>query len=348
MSDLLSVTIDAGVLAVPDINCTENDAFQYVETLLDWKKLLNESWLAIYMSERVSESLGADDLYPLRSHLNDLFKEHKIFEYDVNTVATVVDQLLRITPSFETHYCLHDVLHDKFKTEPDIIQLVPYENLQTDMARCITLIAILCKHCSRPLGGHSFILKKAPQQVVKVQATIDYIEHSRDDIPVSSFPHFFEGEVFVCDNFKGLIESLDEETILHKATDDLGIELAIRIAAFKDDIRNGKEVEWDNITIPKIGSKFRDSCQACCDDQSGSIRKKILHSIIKTTKKQNLGDVHALRTGKGGSNPQRMRNFDKAQRRDIDNDIHLHYWECPNGVIELGYVVQHNDFSIPE
>jgi hypothetical protein len=43
-----------------------------------------------------------------------------------------------------------------------------------------------------------------------------------------------------------------------------------------------------------------------------------------------------------------MRGRDKAQRRDIDYEFHLHYWECANGTIELASVVHHNDFSIPE
>jgi hypothetical protein len=63
---------------------------------------------------------------------------------------------------------------------------------------------------------------------------------------------------------------------------------------------------------------------------------------------QNMAAVHGLRTGMGGDDPQRTRGKDKAQRRDIDYEFHLHYWECANGTIELASVVHHNDFSIPE
>ena len=37
-----------------------------------------------------------------------------------------------------------------------------------------------------------------------------------------------------------------------------------------------------------------------------------------------------------------------AMRRDIDRKIHLHYWECAQGVHELASVSFHDDFSIPE
>lgn len=76
---------------------------------------------------------------------------------------------------------------------------------------------------------------------------------------------------------------------------------------------------------------------------------KILRSIIETIKGQNLSAVHALRTGSGGNDPQRVRDSDKAkaQRRDIDREFHLHYWELADGTVELASVVYHNDFLIP-
>ena len=69
MDCLPSVTIDAGVLAVPRVDCATEDAFRYVDTLLDWSKLLDEPWVAIYMSERAAECLCDDGLYPLRESL---------------------------------------------------------------------------------------------------------------------------------------------------------------------------------------------------------------------------------------------------------------------------------------
>ena len=349
MHSLPSVTIDAGVLAVPHVNCDINDAFQYVDTLLDWSKLLDEPWVAIYMSEQASESLFADGLYPLREHLRELFNAHGIVEYDVNTVARIANQLLAITPSFETYYRVKDVLSEHLETDPDVIRLTTHDGLQSDLARCITLIAVLRKHCSQPLGGHSLILREAPKQVVQVRVQIHDLEHTRGDIPpLPCPPEFFEGDVLVCDDFRGLIGCLDEAAILVGASDNLGIELAIRIALFKRSLAQGEDPGWGNALIPSIGSEFRELCLQCCADQGDSLPPKILRSIVETIRGQNLPAVHALRTGSGGSDPQRLRGFDKAQRRDIDKEFHLHYWECANGTVELASVVHHNCFSIPE
>jgi hypothetical protein len=60
----------------------------------------------------------------------------------------------------------------------------------------------------------------------------------------------------------------------------------------------------------------------------------------------NTIDSHALRLNSTGGAPQVLRNYDKARRRDIDYEFHLHYWECDDKTIELADVVHHNDFSI--
>ncbi len=348
MHSLPSVTIDAGVLAVPHVDCAKDDAFQYVDILLDWSKLLDEPWVAIYMSERASEVLIDEELFPLRNHLRELFNRHGIVEYSVNDIATVAEKLLSLTPSFETYYLVKDVLSEHLETDPEVIRLRTHHGLQSDLARCIMLIAILRKHCSQPLGGHSLILREAPKRVIQVRAQIHELEHTRDDIPTLPCPpEFFEGDVLVCDDFHGLIECLDESAILVGTSADLGIELAVRIALFKYAIAQGEVPDWAGVTVPAIGSKFRELCQQICAAQGDSVPPKIIRSIVETIKGDNLSALHALRTGPGGNEPQRTRGSDKAQRRDVDRELHFHYWECADGTVELASVVYHNDFSIP-
>ena len=349
MHSPLSATIDAGVLAVPDVGCDIDDAFQYVDTLIDWSELLRKPWIAILMSKRAVDILVTNEIYPFREKLQALFDAHGIREYDVNTVDTIVARLLTRTPFFETYYQVEDVLCDRPEIDPDIIHLTTHDSLQSDLVRCVTLIAILRKHCSLPLGGHLLILREAPKQVIQVRAQIHDVEHTRKDIPpLPCPPEFFEGDILVCDDFRGLIECLDEVTILIGASDDLGIELAIRIALFKHSLAQGKEPDWGNALIPSIGSKFRVSLQQCCVDQGDSLPPKILRSIVETISGQNLQAVHAIRRDSGGNSQQLLRGLDKAQRRDIDREFRLHYWECKNGTIELALVAYHHDFSIPK
>ena len=132
------------------------------------------------------------------------------------------------------------------------------------------------------------------------------------------------------------------------ASDDVGVELAIRIAMYKRRIERGEEPEWKTIEVPRVGREFRELCQRCCQDQSHSLPPRVLRSIVETLNDERMTDVHALREGKGGNTSQRLRGKDKAQRRDIDHEFHLHYWDCDDGTVEIASVVYHNDFSIPE
>ena len=349
MHNLPCVTIDAGVLAVPCVDCTQNDVFQYVDTLLDWSKLLDEPWVSICMSERATETLLDENLYPQRSYLCKIFNKYDIVEYSVNDIMKVTQKLLSLTPSFETCYRVKDVLLDNLETDPDVIRLTTHNGHQPDLARCITLIAVLRKYCSQPLGGHSLVLREAPKQIIQIKAQIFEIEHDRDDLPALPCPpKFFEGDVLVCNNFHGLIECFDESAILVGASDNFGIEIAVRIAIFKNAISQDEAPDWANVIGAKIGANFRSSCQQVCADQGDAIPPKILRAVVETVNGKNLSAVHALRKGSGGNDPQRMRGSDKAQRRDIDREFHLHYWACADGTAELASVVYHNDFTIPE
>ena len=48
MPDMLDVTIDAGVIAVPHPVGSADELHKYVDTLLDWSKLHDEPWAAIH------------------------------------------------------------------------------------------------------------------------------------------------------------------------------------------------------------------------------------------------------------------------------------------------------------
>lgn len=345
-----SVTIDAGVLAAPPERGSAEDAYRYVETLLDWSRLLNEPWVAIYMTERASEMLFADGLFPLRDQLKRLFATNGIVEYDVNTVSQVVDRLLQLTPSFEAYFSIRDVLAEDLLTEPDILQLCSGTRLQSDLARCIVLIAILRRHCSESVRDHSLILRQAPGRTIRVRALIHEIEHDRTDLGMTPVaPDYFEGDVLVCDDFKGLIECLDEVSILLKATDDVGVETAIRVAVYKSRLARGTAPEWDDVPNHRVGHAFRASFEGI--HAAPPLVNRLLRAIVETLEQTNLSATHGLRTGPGGDAPQLVRGSDCAQawRRDIDREHHLHYWNCEDGTVEIASVsFPHDDFRIPE
>ena len=123
--------------------------------------------------------------------------------------------------------------------------------------------------------------------------------------------------------------------------------MAIRIALYKSRLNHGNGPEWNDISGLRIGHRFHETVKELCTNQASSFPARVLRAITETLDEVNLSSVHALRTGTGGGDPQRMRGRDKAMRRDINHEFHLHYWQCNDGSVEIASVVTHNDFSIP-
>ena len=347
-----SVTIDASVLAVPPPNGTAGEAYRYIEALLDWAKLLDKPWIAICMSERSSEVLFDAGLYPLHNPLRQLFSQHGIEEFDVNTVAIVVTRLLMHAPSFETYFRVQDVLMEDVSTAPDVLQLCCGNGLQSNLARCLVLIAILRKHYGEDILDHALILRRSPGRSVHVRALVHAVEHEHDglDAMLPKPPEYFEGETLVCDNFPGLLACIDEYSVLRNAMDDAGVEIAVRIRLYKSRLERFLQPDWDDVTGMRIGYRFGEAIRRCCRDAPSSVSASALRAASEAIDRQNMPAVHALRTGTGGNDPQRVRQRDnaKAWRRDVDREYHLHYWETGNSIIEFASIGIHNDFTIPE
>ncbi len=154
-----SVTIDTCILAAPSLTVSHDDIVDYVVTLLDWRKLLDEPWVAIYMSEHASEAMLDEGVYPLRDKLKKLFAAKGVEEYDFNTVAVLAEELLKKTPGFETYFRIQDVLSEEVTTLPDLLSIHTGQQLSSEMARCVVIIAILRSCCRHPVLDHSLIVK---------------------------------------------------------------------------------------------------------------------------------------------------------------------------------------------
>jgi len=347
-----SVSIDAGVLAAPPAASSRDAVYAYVETLLDWRCLLDEPWVAVYLSERTAGLLVEEGLYPLRDALKALFASNGVVEYDVNTVAQVAERLLMLTPSFETYFRIRDVLADPLETDPELLSLTVGQHMATDLGRCVVLLAILRQHCRRAVQNHSLILKNCPQSGrILVRAVIHELDHEREDLEgVPSAPEVFNGEVLACGDFRGLLSSIDEAAAWRSASDEIGKEVAVRIAVYKSRLVRGLHPEWDEVPSVRFGKNFVEIADRACQANPDALVPRLLRSIVDTAEKLNFSAMHALRENQSGGAPQRERRTDgaKACRRDIDYEFHLHYWQCIDGIAELASMGPHNDFSIPE
>ncbi|MDR0572084.1 MAG: hypothetical protein LBG48_04505 [Rickettsiales bacterium] len=344
-----SVTLDASLFAIPDINCREEELVHYIKSLLEWKQLLDAKWLKILMSQRASSALFEENLYPSIKILSDLLTHCQTKLFDVQTINTFVNKLLNLTPSFETYFHLKDILYDKIETIPDILSLMPNKHLQDDLARLCILIAFLRTYHYKYISSHALIFKNAPDSTIEVTAQIELIEYSRDDIPDFTSEDLFKGDLIVCTDFCGFIESIDESAILINATEDEDISLAVRIALYKDLISRSLTPDWDRELITVIGKQFRKTChKSCCEDKE--LSHMVLKSVVKIVKSPKGGKLHRQRKSKSGNAEVLRRESDDAEARRcwITGELRLLYWLRLDGKIDLNKVGHHDEIHSHE
>lgn len=310
--------------------------------------MLDQSWVDVHMSEKARDSLIINGYYSDWQRFRELLKTRQIEEFDAPTIERVANKLMSITPSFEQYSRITEFGQEKFEVTPDIWSILAQGNIQIELEKCVTLIAFLRKYCSRVLGGYSYFVTNVLSPMVQVRAQIHVFDHQSSDLPVlKDLPHSFEGSVAVCDNFQSFVMLLNESAILVGATDNNGVEIAIRVKLVKHAISRNKSVKWESMVVPAIGPKFRILCQKKCAEHGSALPDKILKSIAAAVDGQKLREVHDLNTGPGGDDPPQMRGTDRAQRRKIDRSLRLHYWLGDRGTIELASVNVHEDYSIP-
>lgn len=102
---------------------------------------------------------------------------------------------------------------------------------------------------------------------------------------------------------------------------------------------------------PVLGKEFMDSLETVEGIARGRVLEVCAHVVSGRAPEIASLEVHALRSGMGGEEPQRTRpDGSKAFRASLQVKAaaarRLHYWQLPDGRVELARVVYHDDFSI--
>ena len=350
----VNLTVDATALVVPDRYDSRNEVHRYVESLLAWSDLLDSSWISVLMSDRACVALADDGVFPLRIQIRELILSHGLVEYTINDVMTVINRLLQQPISFERHFGIEKVEVKCCVVEPDISRFTTGQ-VRLNLENCLASIVFLQHHNAKNIVNHILAVRKSSTDSVEVRTSLWKLKISQGDSSVFlDGPRSFKGSVKVCDEFSGLIQSVDEEWILGHATNPSDVELAIGISVYKFRSSQGEVIdfrEFQTICFDRwcVGSQFLARLQASIRGVGSSLIGPILRALIETIDGVNLSDTHRLRINKYGSSPQKIRKDDGAGawRRRIDREYRLHYWKLPNGITELASVNPHNDFSIP-
>lgn len=347
-----TVVLDAGLMVLCLGRTSAKETYAVVENLFAWAGLLDEKWVTVLMSKTAAGALVADGLYPSYDKLSELFSAYGVVEYSANDVIQVVNRLLAMEPYFED-YCKIEYIwfdEEQVATHPDVLDATAGPCLRAGLAHCMATIAALQRYCGAPEREYVVALRETPQDIVEIVAKVYDWEHSMPEMEeVKALPSLV-GEITTCEDINGLINGVDECALLSCASDDDAVHFSLRVAVFKARRARGDRTDWWVTGRWRIGRRFRDRVRKCKRGAGDDFVRKLLRAASEAVDGVNQREEHPLRTGRGGNDPQRRREWDRALawRRNIDDEYRLHYWRIEGGDAELSWVGPHNDYSIPD
>jgi hypothetical protein len=316
----------------PDPDATADEVVAYVESMLRWLHFHRQKQGEVVTSCATAESLVRDGCYPVRPALQQLLSAKQIVEFDANTIARVVETALQLNPSFESCVGIREVLCEEVSIEPEFRD-ARFPNTSDDLERCI-ICALL-----RP-GEIDGIALPVPLLSAEIRASA--VVHIVEGSEVMVLPQAISGSSHGCASPDDAIRVADEVAQFVSAASDEALHSAIELAIAKHFADQSQSAGYRTFAI---GRDFRATLNLAKTDGA---RRRVIRAIIESILKTSLNATHHLRENAGATSPQQQRGRDKAWRRDVDHDLHLHYWECVNGHVEIANLVQHNEFGITD
>ncbi len=321
----------------------------YIRDIISMGELLSVNWLKIYVSAKLTEVLVETDTYPLWKEVEKAIDYLGLQdEIPLRSVFHTINRLSFKKSTVEDKFEIEDILidEDEYQCVPSYHysdRLPPFiENYQD-----FTSKICFCCRLNDLQNSDSYFLTdnlRDEDKSICVKSEIlgcDFAE-SPDCV---EFPIIVKGIFSAANNIDDFRLRINPITIWRNAEDTETYRAALDIYIHqKADKENGISVSWS------FGSEFINSLKRLKFLSKDEEIVKLLRTLAETILSENLQATHRLRAGKGGGDPQRIREKDgaKAWRRDIDLKFHLHYWKTSDEIEFAWAAHPHDDYYIPE
>lgn len=346
MSNLI---IDSPLLACPNpINFPaeefEDIFLDYLQGISDVSKLrANCKSVKVWHDRDLSAVLHEEKCYPFRHALLPAFNVLSIdVDFQLQDINVLAMSLLEKTLCFEEIGAINDVAVTECEMIVDVIS-ERSKNITDHLCRQISLALPLLGD-GKIFNANTYLASKVFKKDspdVKVEYLLELIECTDGTCIDVNIPARIEISNF--HSIDTLLKRSDLSSWWASGHENAAIDaLCIAVA------REG-ENPFEEIALLRsrftFGKEFFPSAQKHGFMHDHPKISKLLRACSDLAVGRNLANSHALRTGRGGDDPQRTRGDWKAWRHDVDYEFHIHYWK--NGSdIEVSNLVVHNDFCI--
>jgi hypothetical protein len=332
--------VDPYVLACPEDLDDEEKVLSYVTRLIAWRDLRSKGWLQMLLPGSAPESIANTNGFPPWEALTTALRK-KDLGIQASDVYEVLNTMLNKCPVVEDVAGIRDILIDGFTVDPDYLNSRRTEH-QEEFQRLLGIIALYQAAGGVRSEDRQIITASAscPHELIFSVLVVD-AEYSDNTKLHPTFPISLEDRLTgVCCPYVATMKA-DYLSMWEGANCDSELRAALELCVEKFELNEHKTAgAW------KIGPHFFESIRRMhLQNRTGANR--VLRACLETIFGLSLEDTHAIRESISGNSAQRKRGKDGAMRRDIDHELHLHYWNTSEGP-EFAAVVAHNDFSIPE
>jgi len=335
---MIATLLDPSLFVCPSIEEGEEAFDGFLETIYLLFVLQRAKWTKVMISAGTCGALAEVDQYPIAPVIQSSLAHFDRSDIQLKDIMGLIGRVLQKTPSAESFYGIDSLLAAEVEIVPRDIATGHAPPLR------ICLEDLLSTVFTGETIGSSFsiisVVGRVPSAVGN-EAGFRGLIHEVDPPRVISLPMMVHGEFRYGICRLSIVESISCEQIWRfcSTSDDYSflIDALIKLHC-KDE--GSSAIAW------KFGPRFLES--VVLHDFGNNLTKirTLLRCCAETICGTNLPATHALREDSGGGAKQQTRGKDKAWRRDICYEYHLHYWAGESGV-ELASVVVHNDFTIP-
>lgn len=305
-----------------DQSISKEELVDYLGELQSLDEWWNEHRDDMYVQKTAEEVLWNNSYYPMAETLKPLMEKHGIDFMQYNDVNRIIVKILgksQVIDDFSNVLC--------GKKSQKLLQPMRVERYVKRAQELDNELMSLMWHVfmAHEMGGKdekSFVVfTKGISDVVSVEYLYEVIENDK--------------LIEKCKTSKvncksSLSDFLNDQTtpfLLWKTAERKGdIDLGVRISVLQLKGESDIISVYSNYNFKIQNSFFEDYCDGHYKSKDQDIRSAI-QAVTEAVTDLNLRKVHAIRTGKGGNDPQLTICGYDAQRRDITTSIKLAYWK---------------------
>jgi hypothetical protein len=330
----LSILLNAAALAAPGEGASASDIEEYLGFLLNAASAARTPETTLCLTRRTSEHLATDGCYPLRPALAAALRQNGIVEFDANTIAVLAETILQTAFVLEDEFEIDDILAAITQLEPEIrVCFLPACN--QDLERCIS-IACLLKSLKLTRREIVIGLPYQASGVSSLRAAVEVqIAETRVLDRTIALPARITSHLAAFSGATPIVSGLDEIELWRSADSSESLRRSVALGLLKRDRQLARSFSF--------ADGFLESAHFWA---SRAPAERVYRAVLATILREDMRATHGLRIRRGGNSPQIRKEGKLAFRRDIDHELHLHYWECRDESVELVKVTVHNDFSI--